>query len=296
MPASNPRFSGYGLGLRKEHYRDFLETAVPVDFVEVISENFMVDGGQPRHILRQIRERHPVALHGVSMSIGSADGLDAGYLRRLKALVDEIEPLFVSDHLSWSRFGGFNSHDLLPVPYTEEALDVVCTHIQVAQDALGRTLLVENPSSYLVFDDASMTEWEFVARMTQRTGCELLLDVNNIFVSATNHGFDPLEYLEGIPAQRVRQIHLAGHTQGRGLLIDTHDTPVRDEVWALYTHAVSRLGPVATMIERDGDIPPLQHLLDELAIARRTRAAARSTAGATFGNVHALHATEREAA
>ena len=160
MPASNPRFSGYGLGLRKEHYRDFLETAVPVDFVEVISENFMVDGGQPRHILRQIRERHPVALHGVSMSIGSADGLDAGYLRRLKALVDEIEPLFVSDHLSWSRFGGFNSHDLLPVPYTEEALDVVCTHIQVAQDALGRTLLVAGSATVVMgegsFFDSAM--------------------------------------------------------------------------------------------------------------------------------------------
>jgi uncharacterized protein len=269
MTASLPRFSGYGLGLRKEHYRDFLETAVPVDFVEVISENFMVDGGQPRHILRQVRERYPVALHGVSMSIGSADGLDAAYLQRLKALVDEIEPLFVSDHLSWSRFGGFNSHDLLPVPYTEEALDVVCTHIAMAQDVLGRPMLFENPSSYLSFDDASMTEWEFIARMAQRTGCGLLLDVNNLFVSATNHGFDPLEYLDALPVERVRQIHLAGHTQGRGLLIDTHDTPVREEVWALYTLAMSRLGPVATMIERDGDIPPLRDLLDELATARR---------------------------
>jgi uncharacterized protein (UPF0276 family) len=269
MPALNPRFSGFGLGLRKEHYRDFLETAVPVDFVEVISENFMVDGGQPRDILRRVRERHPVALHGVSMSIGSADGLDRDYLRRLKALVDEIEPLFVSDHLSWSRIGRFNSHDLLPVPYTEEALDVVCTHISIAQDMLGRAMLFENPSSYLSFDDAEMTEWEFIASMTKRTGCELLLDVNNIFVSATNHSFDPQVYLAGIPFERVRQIHLAGHTQDRDLLIDTHDTPVRDEVWALYAQALSQVGPVATMIERDADIPPLQVLLDELAIARR---------------------------
>jgi uncharacterized protein len=273
MTSSNPRFAGFGLGLRKEHYGDFLSTAVPVDFVEVISENFMVEGGQPRHILRQIRERHPVALHGVSMSIGSADGLDADYLRRLKALADEIEPLFVSDHLSWSRFGRFNSHDLLPVPYTQEALDLVCSNIAMAQDALKRPMLFENPSSYLTFDDASMTEWEFISRMAQRTGCDLLLDVNNIFVSATNHGFDPLEYLDGLPVDRVRQIHLAGHTEGAGILIDTHDTPVRDEVWALYTHALSRVGPVATMIERDADIPPLQDLLDELAIARRAGSA-----------------------
>jgi uncharacterized protein (UPF0276 family) len=283
MSSSNPLVPGYGLGLRKEHYRDFLETRVPVDFVEVISENYMVEGGQPRHILRQIRERHPVALHGVSMSIGSADGLDAAYLRRLKALVDEIEPLFVSDHLSWSRVGRFNSHDLLPVPYTREALDIVCAHVSMAQDALGRTMLFENPSSYLAFDGAEMTEWEFIAAMVRRTGCELLLDVNNIFVSATNHGFDMHAYLDGIPADRVRQIHLAGHTQGPGLLIDTHDTPVRDDVWALYADAISRVGPVATMIERDDDIPPLPVLLDELAIARE------------IGAEH-LHASAAEAA
>ncbi|CDY79080.1 Uncharacterized protein conserved in bacteria, NMA0228-like [Caballeronia glathei] len=269
MPASNPLFSGYGVGLRKEHYRDFLETAVPVDFVEVISENFMVDGGQPRHILRQVRERHPVALHGVSMSIGSADGLDRDYLRRLKALVDETEPLFVSDHLSWSRIGRFNSHDLLPVPYTEEALDIVCANISMAQDALGRTMLFENPSSYLAVGAAAMTEWEFIAAMCRRTGCELLLDVNNVFVSATNHGFDALAFLDGIPAEHVRQIHLAGHSQGVDLLIDTHDREVCSDVWTLYARAIARLGPVATMIERDGDIPALASLLDELSIARR---------------------------
>ena len=271
MSRSNPRFSGYGLGLRREHYRDFLETAVPVDFVEVISENYMVEGGQPRHILRQIRERHPVALHGVSMSIGSADGLDRDYLRRLKALADEIEPLFVSDHLSWSRIDGFNSHDLLPIPYTEEALDLVCANISMAQDVLGRAMLFENPSSYLAFPGATMTEWEFIATMARRTGCDLLLDVNNIFVSATNHGFDALAFLDGIPTDRVRQIHLAGHSQGRDLLIDTHDTPVCDDVWSLYAHAIAKLGPVATMIERDDDIPPLAELLDELSKARAIR-------------------------
>lgn len=267
MHPSIPLFHGYGLGLRKEHYRDFLETEVAVDFVEVISENFMVAGGQPRHILRQVRERHPVALHGVSMSIGSADGVDRNYLRRLKALAGEIEPLFVSDHLSWTRTGRFNAHDLLPLPYTEEALDIVCTNIDAAQDILGRAMLFENPSSYLAFDGA-MSEWEFLAAMVKRTGCQLLLDVNNVFVSAANHGYDPAVFLSGIPAASVRQVHLAGHTRGDGLLIDTHDTPVCDDVWALYAHAMSLLGPVATMIERDGDIPPLPVLLAELAQAR----------------------------
>ncbi len=268
MTISAPRFSGYGLGLRKEHYRDFLETDVPVDFVEVISENFMVEGGQPRNILRQVRARHPVALHGVSMSIGSADGLDRAYLRRLKALADEIEPLFVSDHLSWSRFEGFNSHDLLPLPYTEETLKIVCANIDLAQDAIGRQMLFENPSSYIAFEGADMSEWEFLAAMSERTGCGLLLDLNNIYVSATNHGFDALAFLDGIPADRVRQVHLAGHSQGRDLLIDTHDKPVPPSVWALYDQAMAKLGPVATMIERDDDIPPLPELLDELAVAR----------------------------
>jgi uncharacterized protein len=264
-------FAGYGLGLRREHYRDFLETDVPVDFVEVISENFMVDGGQPRHILRQVRERHPVALHGVSMSIGSADGLDRDYLCRLRALADEIDPLFVSDHMSWSRIRNFNSHDLLPLPYTEEALAIVCSNIAMAQDALGRSLLFENPSSYIAFEGQTMSEWEFLGEMSRRTGCGLLLDVNNVFVSARNHGLDAHAYLRGIPADRVRQIHLAGHTQGPELLIDTHDQPVCADVWALYAEAVSLLGPVATMIERDDHLPPLAELLDELATARAIR-------------------------
>ncbi len=259
----------FGLGLRKPHYGDFLdhEAPVPVDFVEVISENFMVDGGRPHDVLRRIRARHPVALHGVSMSIGSACGLDRDYLRRLRALADEIDPLFVSDHLSWSRIEGFNTPDLLPLPYTEEVLDRVCTNIHQAQDALGRTMLIENPSSYIAFG-GDMTEWEFLEALCARSGCALLLDVNNIFVSATNHGFDPLAYLAGVPADRVRQIHLAGHSQGRDLLIDTHDQPVPPSVWSLYETALTRLGPVATMIERDDDIPPIGDLLAELGMAR----------------------------
>ncbi|KQX20708.1 MULTISPECIES: MNIO family bufferin maturase [unclassified Sphingomonas] len=267
------RFSGYGLGLRKDHYGDFLDREIPVDFVEVISENFMVDGGRPRDILRRVRARHPVALHGVSMSIGSADGLDRAYLDRLKALVDEIEPLFVSDHLSWSRFEGFSAHDLLPLPYTEEVLDLVCANVATAQDVLGRPMLVENPSSYVVFDGSTMTEWEFLDALCARSGCGLLLDINNIFVSATNHGFDPLAYIDGVPAGPVRQVHLAGHSRGDGLLIDTHDQPVPPAVWALYDHALDRLGPVATMIERDDAIPPLADLLDELGHARSIGAA-----------------------
>ncbi|MBO9379101.1 DUF692 family protein [Sphingomonas histidinilytica] len=259
----------FGLGLRKPHYGDFLDGDEPVavDFVEVISENFMVPGGRPRDVLRRVRERHPVALHGVSMSVGSADGIDRDYLARLRLLVDDVDPLFVSDHLCWTRIEGFNSHDLLPLPYTEEALDVVCDNIAVAQDVLGREMLIENPSSYVAFD-APMTEWEFLDAMCARTGCGLLLDVNNIYVSATNHGFDAQAYLAGIPADRVAQIHLAGHSQGRTLLIDTHDRPVPPPVWTLYEAAIARLGPVATMIERDDDIPPLAELLDELQAAR----------------------------
>jgi uncharacterized protein (UPF0276 family) len=232
----------------------------------------MIDGGRPRRILREVRERYPVALHGVSMSVGSADGVDRAYLSRLRALVDEIEPLFVSDHLCWTQFGGFNAHDLLPLPYTEEALDIVCANIAVAQDMLGRTMLIENPSSYIAFEQDMMSEWAFLDAVCARTDCGLLLDVNNVFVSATNHGFDPVAYLDGVPHDRVRQIHLAGHRQGETMLIDTHDSPVCASVWDLYAHVLPRLGPVATMIERDDAIPPLHELLGELDQARTIKA------------------------
>lgn len=258
----------FGLGLRKPHYQDFLTSDVPVDFVEVISENFMVPGGRPRDVLRRVRERHPVALHGVSMSLGSADGVDVDYLRRLKALVDEVQPFIVSDHLCWTRTGGFNSHDLLPLPYTDEALGIVCDNISRAQDILKRPLVVENPSSYLSFDDADMTEWAFIRAMCDRSGCDLLLDVNNVYVSATNHGFHVADYIEGVPMERVRQIHLAGHMQGKELLIDTHDHPVADPVWTLLSLIAGDLDDVAVMIERDDNIPPLNELLAELDHAR----------------------------
>lgn len=266
---------GFGLGMRPAHYEDFLGNLVAVDFVEVISENFMLDGGRPLHVLDRVREYYPVALHGVSMSIGSADGLDIDYLRRLRTLVDRIDPVVVSDHLCWTRIEGFSSHDLLPLPYTGDALELVCSNISKAQDILGRTLLIENPSTYLEFSHSEMSEWAFLDEMSARTGCFLLLDVNNIYVNATNHHFDPLTYLEGIPAHRVRQIHLAGHSQGSHLLIDTHDQPVSTPVWELYEKAVQLIGPVATMIERDDNIPALNELLDELAVARHIADVAR---------------------
>lgn len=261
-------FNGFGLGLRRDHYADYLAGTVPVDFVEIISENFMVDGGRPLFTLDAIRERYPVAMHGVSMSIGSTEGLDAEYLARLKRLANRVKPLWVSDHLCWTGVNGRNTHDLLPLPYTEEALDVVCRNILHAQDVLERPLLIENPSSYVAFD-AGMTEWQFLDAMCERTGCFLLLDVNNIYVSSVNHGFDPIAYLEGIPVAPVRQIHLAGHSEGQDMLIDTHDTPVCADVWALYQLACARFPPLATMIERDDAIPPIDVLLSELDIARR---------------------------
>jgi len=271
-------FSGFGLGLRPVHYQHFLSRPVPVDFVEVISENFMVDGGRPLFVLDRIRERHPVILHGVSMSIGAAEGLRKPYLDRLRKLADRIDPLWVSDHLCWTGTGGFNSHDLLPLPYTEETLRVVCDNIAAAQDALNRPLLIENASSYVTFSRSEMSEGEFLAELCRRSGCYLLLDVNNIFVSGSNHGFDMQAYLDAVPFDRVRQIHLAGHSQGKTMLIDTHDHPVPDPVWDLYEEACRRAGPIATMIERDDDIPPLDVLLAELDIARNRSAAVRSEA------------------
>ncbi len=267
-------FHGFGLGLRRDHHADFLARDVPVDFVEVISENFMATGGRPLHTLDAVRERHPMAMHGVSLSIGSAQGLNREYLGQLKALADRVRPLWVSDHLCWTGVDHFNSHDLLPLPYTDEALDIVCANIKLAQDVLERPMLFENPSSYLAFPDTDYTEWEFLAEMCARTGCYLLLDVNNIYVSGTNHGFDPDAFLRGIPADRVRQIHLAGHSQGETMLIDTHDAPVCDAVWQLYRRACERFGHAATMIERDDAIPPLDELLAELDQARAVAALA----------------------
>lgn len=276
MNAIDP-FHGFGLGLRRAHYADFLEGTVRVDFVEVISENYMVEGGKPLRVLEQVRAKHPVILHGVSMSIGSAHGLDEGYLSRLRELAELIEPLWMSDHLCWTRTSAHNSHDLLPLPLTNEALDIVCDNIDLAQETLGRAMLFENPSSYMTFPDDEMAEWEFLAAMARRTGCYLLLDVNNVYVSAQNHGFDAGHYIAGLPLERVRQIHLAGHTPG-AIVIDTHDREVCAEVWALYAEAVAACGPVATMVERDDRIPALPELLTELDRARAITAVEREAA------------------
>jgi uncharacterized protein (UPF0276 family) len=266
-PESRP-WLGFGVGLRTEHLARIVERPPEVDWFEVISENFMVAGGKPRHYLEFVRERYPVAMHGVSLSIGGTDPLDRDYLRGLKRLANEIQPAWISDHLCWTGVDGINSHDLLPLPYTEEALTHVVARIGEVQDFLGREILLENLSSYVGFAGSDMPEWEFVAEVARRSGCRLLLDVNNIIVSARNHGFDPLDYLNGIPADRVWQIHLAGHSDYGDYVIDTHDHDVPAEVWALYEETIARFGPVSTMIERDDHIPPLEELLAELDLAR----------------------------
>ena len=262
---------GFGLGLRPPHYPEVVAEAPPtrsVDWWEVISENFMVAGGNPRRVLREVRERWPVVMHGVSLSIGSIDPLDEEYLARLAALVSEVQPAIVSDHLCWVRFAGHSSHDLLPVPYTDEALALIVERVGQVQDRLGRRILLENPSSYVTFAASAIPEAEFLAEVARRADCGILLDVNNIYVSSRNHGWDPHAYLAAIPPERVGQIHLAGHSNHGTHLVDTHDHPVCEEVWALYGEAVRRIGAVSTMIERDDHIPALAELVGELDRAR----------------------------
>lgn len=267
----NPLFkdSGVGVGLRPAHRSRFLEQKPEsVSWVEVISENYMPGAdrvlGRAFQTLRKIRENLPVALHGVSLNLGSADDLDTDYLDRLKKLVDAIEPFVVSDHLAWTGVGGENLHDLMPVPYNDEALEHIARKIEKVQDFLGRRILIENPSSYLEFRDSPMSEPEFIARLLEKADCGLLLDVNNVYVSSVNHGFDPLKYLNEVPFHRVGQIHLAGHSRLDGYLIDTHDAPVCDEVWKLFQWCVSRAGKISTMIERDDNIPEWPELEKEL--------------------------------
>jgi uncharacterized protein (UPF0276 family) len=260
---------GYGLGLRRQHYKEVLATQPKVDWFEAISENYMDAGGSPRHYLEAVRERYPVVLHGVSLSIGSVDPLDRQYLQNLRRLIDDIEPAWVSDHLCWTGVDHTNLHDLLPLPYTEESLAHVSARVAQVQEFLGRRILLENVSSYVSYTVSQMSEWEFLAAVAERADCLILLDINNIYVSACNHGFDPLAYLEGVPPQRVQQFHLAGHSHNGEHLIDTHDHPIIDPVWRLYAEALRRFGPVSTMIERDDNIPPLAELLAELEQARR---------------------------
>ncbi|WP_371282352.1 DUF692 domain-containing protein [Dokdonella sp.] len=269
-PASGIRpWHGYGLGLRTEHFDAVLQEDPKVDWFEIISENFMVAGGKPRHYLDAIRSRYPIAMHGVSLSIGSTDPLDRDYLRGLRDLASHVEPIWISDHLCWTGYGGINSHDLLPLPYTEEAIAHVTARISEVQDFLGREILIENVSTYVGFADAEMDEAAFLAEIVRRSGCRILLDVNNIYVSSRNHGYDADAYVASLPADRIWQIHLAGHSDYGDYVIDTHDHPVRTEVWDLYARTLERIGPVTTMIERDDHIPPLAELVAELDQARR---------------------------
>jgi uncharacterized protein (UPF0276 family) len=260
---------GFGLGLRPVHYPAILESNPPVDWFEIISENYMVPGGRPLHFLDAIRERYPVVMHGVSLSVGAPEPLNRDYLRELKKLAEHVNPPWFSDHLCWTGAHGKNLHDLLPLPYTEEAVAHVAARIREVQDFMERPMLIENVSSYLTYRDSTMSEWEFLAAVAERADCRILLDVNNIYVSSFNHDFDPLEYLNAVPVSRVWQMHLAGHTNYGDYIIDTHDHPIVDPVWNLYAHAVRRFGPVSTMIERDDHIPPLPELLAELDEVRR---------------------------
>jgi uncharacterized protein (UPF0276 family) len=263
---------GFGLGLRPDHYERVLDEQPEVDWLEIISENYMVDGGKALHYLDRIRALYPMVMHGVSMSIGSTAPLNIEYLERLKQLIDRVEPEWVSDHLCWTGVDGLNLHDLMPLPYTEETIEHLVTRVSQVQDFLGRQILLENVSSYVTYQASEMSEWVFLSTLAKRAGCLILLDINNIYVSSQNHGFDPVEYLDGIPAKHVQQFHLAGHSFQDQLIIDTHDHPISDPVWSLYQKAVERFGPIATMIERDANIPPLEELLAELDLARRLAA------------------------
>lgn len=274
--AAKPPYLGFGLGLRTQHYADILDGDPEIDWFEVISENFMVRGGQPLAILDRIAARYPVVMHGVSMSIASTAPFDEDYLDGLVALAKRVEPKWISDHLCWTGVHGVNLHDLLPIPYTREALDHVVARVHHVQERIGRALCLENVSTYVQFNRSEMSEWEFISELARRTGCWLLFDVNNVYVSAFNHGYDAMDFLNGIPADRVIQFHLAGHSDMVNYVVDTHDHPVRGEVWDLYAAALRRFGPVSTMIERDDHIPPLPELMQELGHAR-------SIAGAVLG-------------
>jgi len=270
MSNTDPRYRplGFGLGLRVDHYEDILEGAPAIDWLEVLSENYMIPGGRPLQFLARFRERYPLVMHGVSLSIGSSDPLNRDYLVRLRQLAEVVEPAWISDHLCWTGVDGSNLHDLMPLPYTEEAIDHVAARVREVQDFLGRRILIENVSSYTAFHASQLSESQFLAEIARRADCLILLDVNNIYVSSHNHGFDARAYLDDIPVERVQQFHLAGHENNGELIIDAHDAPIVDDVWALYADALRRFGPVSTMIERDDRIPPLAELIAELDTAR----------------------------
>ena len=276
---------GFGLGLRTQHFDVVLNTEPDIDWFEVLSENYMVAGGKPRYYLKEIGERYPLVMHGVSLSIGSTDPLNMDYLKALKQLANEVQPQWISDHICWTSIHGVNSHDLLPLPYTEETVKHVAQRIKTVQDFLGRRILMENVSSYLSYQDSSMDEWEFVNTVAEAADCLILLDINNIYVSARNHNFNPLDYLNKINPKRVQQFHLAGHSDYGDYVIDTHDHDVPSSVWDLYCAALKRFGGISTMIERDANIPEFSALEAELTIAR-------NIARDTLGEAHPLNAAK----
>ncbi|NMZ67845.1 hypothetical protein SAMN05216370_1909 [Pseudomonas peli] len=265
---------GFGLGLRSTYYQAILEQRPAIDWFEIVSENYLVAGGKALYFLDAIGEQYPLVMHGVSLSIGGPHELDRDYLRQLKHLAARVQPAWISDHLCWSRGNAHQLHDLLPLPYTEESLQHVAARVRQVQDVIERPLVLENVSSYLRCADDQFSEWQFLAALSELSGCELLLDVNNVYVSARNHGFDAWTFISSLPKQRIRQLHLAGHSDYGSYLIDTHDQPVSDPVWQLYQRTLQHLGPVSTLLERDDHFPDLDVLLDELNTARRFAAQA----------------------
>ncbi len=271
MSAQMPNL-GFGLGLRVDHYETILKEKPAIDWFEVITENYLVPGGKPLYYLDKIRALYPMVMHGVSLSIGSSDPLDFDYLSQVKALADRIQPHWLSDHLCWTGVNNKNTHDLMPLPYTEEVINHVADRIRQVQDFLGRQILIENVSSYITYQQSEMSEWEFIAEICKRADCFILFDVNNIYVSSVNHEFNPLHYIAAMPSDRIYQIHLAGHSNMGDYIIDTHDDAVIDPVWDLYRETIMRHGMISTMIERDDNIPPLAELINELNRAREIAA------------------------
>jgi len=279
MNRSQFRFLGFGVGLRRPHYTRVIDNHSAVDWFEVVSENFMVMGGRPLQVLERVRARCPIVLHGVSMSLGSVDPLNQEYLWRLRDLARRFEPAWISDHLCWTGVGGKNLHDLLPLPYTQEAVTWVARRIRQVQETLERPILIENVSSYLTFVHSTLSEWDFLGAVADEADCGILLDINNIYVSAFNHGFAPERYIESVPAERVVQYHLAGPSDYGSHLLDTHDRPVCAKVWSLYEQAVRRFGDVSTSVEWDDNIPEFATLEATAGEARARYESAAQSAG-----------------
>ncbi|HAT2147369.1 TPA: DUF692 family protein [Legionella pneumophila] len=261
-------YLGFGLGLRPNYYEEILTSKPDLDWFEILTENYLIPGGKPLYYLDKIREHYPIVMHGVSLSLGSTDPLNWDYLNQVQELASRIEPVWISDHLCWTGVHGLNTHDLLPVPYTTEAIQHIVSRIQEIQDFLKRPFLIENVSSYLTYKQSEMSEWDFILEIVKQSGCYLLLDVNNVYVSSFNHNFDPMAYINSMPPGRVAQIHLAGHTNHGDYIIDTHNAPVIEPVWDLYEATIQRLGPVSTMIERDDNMPDFSELLSEINHAK----------------------------